>query len=72
MVRAKVTCTSLEGNAVGFDTVYEPDGSKNDENVRFTKAAPWGQIKLGIDNPDALGQFKVGEVYYVDFTPTPK
>jgi hypothetical protein len=66
-VRAKVTCTSLEGNAVGFNTVYEPDAEKDTENARFTKATPWGQIKLGIDNPAALEQFKVGAQYYVDF-----
>lgn len=68
-VRAKVTCTSLEGNAVSFDTVYETNEQKDKENARFTKATPWGQIKLGIDNPDALSQFEVGKQYYVDFTP---
>jgi hypothetical protein len=69
MVRAKVRCESLEGNAVKFSTVYEPDASKDTENARFTKATPWGQIQLGIDNPDALSQFEVGKQYYVDFSP---
>lgn len=69
MVRAKVRCESLEGNAVKFSTVYEGDVSKDTENARFTKATPWGEIKLGIDNPAALKQFKVGQEYYVDFTP---
>jgi len=66
-VRAKVTCETLEGNKVTFRTVYEPDGTKNDENARFTKATPWGQIELGIDNPQAMEQFQVGKSYYVDF-----
>jgi len=68
-VRAKVYCNSIEGNAVTFSTVYEPDASKDTENARFTKATPWGEIKLGIDNPAALEQFAPGKCYYVDFTP---
>ena len=70
MVRAKVRCESLgENNAVNFATVYETDAQKSDENVRFTKATPWGTISLGIDNPAAREQFEVGKEYYVDFTP---
>lgn len=73
-VRAKVTCEAIDGNAVSFHTVYETDEQKgaDPENVRFTKATPWGNIKLGIDNPAALERFKVGEQYYVDFTPAKK
>ena len=69
MVRAKVRCSSLGANQVKFDTVYEPDETKDTENARFTKATPWGNISLGIDNPDALSQFKEGNYYYVDFHP---
>jgi hypothetical protein len=68
-VRAKVRCEAIEGNAVTFSTVYEPDAAKDTENARFTTATPWGQIKLGIDNPAALEQFAPGSSYYVDFTP---
>jgi len=68
-VRAKVKCESIEGNAVSFSTVYESDAAKDTENARFTKATPWGNIKLGIDNPAALEQFEVGKCYYVDFNP---
>lgn len=69
VVRAKVTCNGVEGNKVTFDTVYEPDASRDTENARFTKATPWGKIEMGIDNPAALEQFKAGKQYYVDFTP---
>ena len=69
MVRAKVTCEGIEGNAVKFSTVYEPDAAKDTENARFTTATPWGEIKLGIDNPAALSQFEAGKSYYVDFSP---
>ena len=71
MVRAKVRCEKIENNAVSFTTVYETDAQKSDENVRFTQATPWGEIRLGIDNPAAREQFTVGESYYVDFHPAP-
>jgi hypothetical protein len=69
MVRAKVTCESIENNEVKFRTIYEPDASKDTENARFTQATPWGEIRMGINNPAALEQFKVGDPYYVDFHP---
>lgn len=68
-VRAKVICKGIDGNVVTFRTVYEPDAAKDTENARFTKATPWGEIKLGIDNPAAFSQFVSGKSYYVDFTP---
>lgn len=68
-VRAKVTCNGISGNLVTFSTIYEPDAEKDSENARFTQATPWGEIKLGIDNPAALEQFEAGKLYYVDFTP---
>lgn len=68
-VRAKVRCNAKSSNEVHFVTVYEPDGTKNDENARFTKATPWGDIRMGIDNQAALAQFEVNKEYYVDFVP---
>lgn len=68
-VRAKVRCNAKSGSTVDFTTVYEPPGSQNDENVRFTTATPWGDIRLGINNPAAMEQFEVNKEYYVDFTP---
>ena len=68
MVRAKVYCNGVNGNNVTFNTVYE-DPSKDTENARFTQATPWGEIKMGIDNPKALEQFQAGKTYYVDFHP---
>ena len=70
-VRAKVRCNAKTESEVHFTTVYEPDSAKQDENVRFTTATPWGDIRLGINNPEALKQFEVNKHYYVDFTPAP-
>ncbi len=71
-VRAKVRCNAKTSSEVHFTTVYEPDEAKDKENARFTKATPWGDIRMGIDNPAAMEQFKVNEEYYVDFHPVPK
>jgi hypothetical protein len=48
--------------------------SNNDtpENERFHRATPSGTIEMSVDNPAALEQFKVGDTYYIDFTPAPK
>lgn len=71
-VRSKVRCNAKTGNEVHFTTVYEPDEQRDAENARFTKATPWGDIRMGIDNPAALEQFEVNREYYVDFTPANK
>lgn len=42
------------------------------EDQRFQQATPTASAEFQIDNPAALEQFKLGEAYYVDFTPAPK
>lgn len=49
-----------------FDCQYD---QSIPEDQRFAKATPSGFIELQVDNPAALVQFKVGQTYYVDFTP---
>lgn len=71
-VRAKVRCNAKTGNEVHFTTVYETEESRDKENARFAKATPWGDIRMGIDNPVALEQFEINKEYYVDFTPASK
>lgn len=36
------------------------------ENERFTKATPFGELNMTVDNPDV--QMKSGDIYYLDFT----
>lgn len=38
------------------------------ESHSYSKASPSAQVHLTITNPRAYEQFKVGDVYYVDFT----
>lgn len=75
MVRAKMHCQSIQTTDCGygtqyqfvnFSTVYDPNIP---EDQRFQKATPCGDIKMQIDNPEALKQFQPGKSYYVDFTP---
>ena len=68
-VRAKVRCNAKGPNDIHFTTVYEDPSKTQSENARFTKATPWGDIRLGIDNPTAMEQFEINKEYYVDFTP---
>ncbi|WP_204367562.1 hypothetical protein [Janthinobacterium sp. HH01] len=44
-----------------------PDGS--DEDNSFARWTPSAELTMTINNPDLLGKFKVGDKFYVDFTP---
>lgn len=43
------------------------DGTE--ENAKFHKFTPFGEVLMTVDNPAALEQFQIGRQYYVDFTP---
>lgn len=40
-----------------------------DEDNTFAKFSPGAQLNINIANPALWGQFKVGDRFYVDFTP---
>lgn len=69
-VRAKFRCSSIEdfgmSKTIKLGAVYAPDA--NGEDAGFTKATPWGEIKMTVDNPAAAVQFEIGKNYYVDFS----
>lgn len=77
-VRAKFTLTNLvettydpnrpSTKKVVFHATYDPSIP---EDQSFSKATPWGQIEMQVDNPAALEQLVPGRQYYVDFTPVP-
>lgn len=66
---ASVTEHSWGGKTLRFEARYD---ETIPEDRRFQKATPSGHMELQIDNPMALGQFKIGDSYYVDFTNAPK
>jgi hypothetical protein len=65
MVRAKFTCHKNDNGAVALYAVADVDGT----NKTWAKATPSGQLLMQIDNPPAAEQFKVGQDYFIDFTP---
>ena len=67
-VRAKFRCSAKEGNTVFFHTVYSEDIQS--EDGRFTKATPWGELRMLVDNPAASIQFDEGKSYFLDFSPS--
>lgn len=77
-MRAKVKLNSLIPGQ-GYETlVFNPvpspkyDEHGRDEDNTFAKYSPSGQFTITIANPVLLGAFKVGEIYYVDFTLVPE
>jgi len=69
-VRAKFRCNSVTQFTSGaggsrrynFSAVYD---TSTPENARFTKATPWGDLSMNVDNPDV--DFEIGKSYYLDF-----
>lgn len=57
----------LRFSAVSKSDGYPSDGS--DEDNTFARWTPFGELSLGITNPDLLGKFKVGDTFYLDFMP---
>ena len=70
-VRAKYRVTSIEdyggSKKIKMNAVYEPDADRTDENARFTKATPWGELAMTVDNPAAADQFAPNQQWYLDF-----
>ena len=77
-VRAKMRCIGINRRADNTSTgsektetqegVLQPVYSDCEENKRWSKWTPYGEVKLGIANPEAVGQFELGKAYWVDFT----
>lgn len=78
-IRAKFHCTnvsnsghSTNGAAVKTSeqvTLHAVYGKEGTDNATWAKYTPSGSLSLTIDNPEAWGQFEVGEEYFIDVTP---
>jgi hypothetical protein len=68
--RALFVCNSVEdfgqSKKVKLAAVYEGELSDDERAKRFTKATPWGELAMTIDNPDASVQFVPGKRYWLD------
>ena len=82
MVRAKFTVTRIaksyysdsSGNVRegGTEVFLHPQYDTSiEEDKRFSKATPSGEMRLLIDNPPAADYLKPGRAFYVDFTIVP-
>lgn len=77
-VRAKFRVTQLQQTTSNYGTGANCEQSSvtlsavaGDENKTWSKWTPSGTLTLSITNPEAMAQFKVGEFYFLDFTPAP-
>ncbi len=76
-MRAKVYVSGIEkysadSESIKFSAIakkggYPSDGS--DEDNTFAKFSPMAHFNITIANPALIGQYALGEKYYVDFTP---
>lgn len=57
----------LTMHAVAKSTAYPEDGT--DEDNTYAKWSPGANLSMNIANPALWGKFKVGDKFYVDFTP---
>lgn len=76
MVRAKFKLTSItahdgNGDARSF-TFYPVQDDGIPENQSFNKWTPSGELKIYVTNPQVIQEWKLGDSYYLDFTPAPK
>jgi hypothetical protein len=78
MVRAKFQVTKAVRTAHGSQPVMQVEltltpqyDTSIDEDKRFAKATPSGEIRLLIDNPPASDYLALGKFFYVDFEEVP-
>jgi hypothetical protein len=63
-------CETWHFYAVCKSDGYPADGS--DENNTFANWTPSASLQMTVTNPELLGRFRLGDTFYVDFTPAPK
>jgi hypothetical protein len=75
MVRAKFRVSSVSTTSYGPGTqdqsAVEMSAVTDDSNKTWSKWTPSGSVKMTINNPDAMGQFKPGMTFFLDFTEAP-
>jgi hypothetical protein len=71
MVRAKFMCQEIHRNHYGQGTtiILRPQYDQSiEEDRRFAKATPSGEVVMHVDNPPAQAFFELGKTYYLDFS----
>lgn len=70
MIRAKFRCYSVTDLGDSEQVVLTAVNGTEGDNAQWSKWTPMGRLEMTINNPGARGKFKVGEYYFLDFTPT--
>lgn len=68
-VRAKFRVDYKKQTSYGQEVGLVAVSSGSEDNQRFFKATPSGSIEIRTINDAAAEQFRVGQEFYVDFTP---
>jgi hypothetical protein len=58
---------SVEMRSFYFHPAYSSDPSS--ENAKFWQASPNGELRMGVVNQGVWPLFKLGQDYYLDFSP---
>lgn len=68
VIRCKCRVSYVTNHGSKHDVVLRPVWDPNPEspNFKWSQATPDGEIRLGITNPAAFGQFEPGQEVYVD------
>ena len=74
MVRAKLKLCEIKSfaNFEAKELVFRCQYDESlPEDRRFAKYTPTGEFTMQVDNPAVLEKLKLGEDYYIDFSPVP-
>lgn len=70
-VRAKFRCVYVQKDHADHGVVhFQAVTSGSEENESYWKYTPWGELKMGVDNPQAFEKFEEGREYYLELIPT--
>ena len=70
-MRAKLTLQTITRSEYGDELSFHALYSSSPEDNTYAAATPFAELKMQVNNPDLMGSFEPGSVYYVDFTPVP-
>jgi hypothetical protein len=68
-MRAKFQVASVTFSENGAEVKLVPVVNGSEENQKFFKWTPYGEIKLGLVNKEQAEAMKPGKAFYIDFTP---
>ena len=68
-MRCKVVCQIKQPCEDSFYLNFGAVYSGSEENKKFFKYTPGGQIQFNVVNKEIADEFEVGKEYYIDFSP---